>query len=303
MSRLCNVALGALLVTAPALTAGATVRRVQHEYDLADYQGDVDTSFATLAYDAQHGELFVITGDTISVFRKGLKVFGFKTDPRMGIAFSVVALDDGDLLVASVRGLYRCNFRGRLVGRFELKGAPPGVAGIQPNFVQRAAGKLYLAATTSHLVVIAEEDGTYVASYDLARLVFGNKVTHDHDIAGFSVDPNGHMLFTVPALFKAYIVSPNGKVHDFGKAGSKHGAFNIARAIVRDERGIVYVADMLRSTVILFDSDLQFIGEIGGPGEHRGSLIAPVSLAVGDGLLFVSQGAERGVGVFRIVGD
>jgi hypothetical protein len=299
MSVLRHAALVTLLAAAPALAAGPTVQRVQHEYDLADYQGDVDTSFATVEYEREHGELFVIAGNVISVFVKGLKVFEFTTDPRVGTAYSVASLEDGDLLIASIHGLFRCNFRGRLIGPFKLKSAPPRVAELLPNWVQRVGGKLYIASTRAFLVAVAEEDGTFVASYDLAALVFKNKLTDDHEIAGFSVDPNGNMLFTVPALFKAYIVSPDGKVHAFGQPGSRNGNFNIARAIVRDERGILYVADMLRSTVILFDSDLQFIGEFGG----YGNLITPMSLAAGDDLLFVSQGAGRGVAVFRVVTD
>jgi hypothetical protein len=276
---------------------------VQHAYDLADYQGEVELSWAKVAYDPEHHELFVVAGETVSVFKRGLKVFEFKTAPEVGLAFSVAPLENGDLLVASVRGAFRLDFRGGLIGRFEVKGAPGGLADFRPNFVQRVAGKLYLASTPAHRVLVVEEDGTFVASYDLAALAFKNKVTDDHEITGFSVDPQGNLLFTVPALFKAYIVSPDGSVRDFGTPGSRNGGFNVVGAIVRDQRGILYVADVLRSVVIVFDHELQYVGEIGGLGTHQESLFAPASLAVGDDFLFVSQGASRGVRVFRVVAD
>ena len=208
---LTTAALTALLAIAPAAMAAPSIKRIQHEYDLSDYEGDVDTSFANVAYDPEHGELFVIAGSTVSIFRKGLKVFQFETDPQIGLASSVAPLESGELLVASVSGAFRCNFRGRLIERFTLKNAPAGLADFRPNSVHRVAGKLYLASTNAYRVVVAKEDGTFIASYDLAALAFNNKLTDDHEIGGFSVDPKGNLLFTVPALFKAYIVSPDGQ--------------------------------------------------------------------------------------------
>jgi hypothetical protein len=148
--------------------------------------------------------------------------------------------------------------------------------------------------------VVIDPDGKFLAFHDL-RALAGDKKTEERALGGFSVDEAGNLLFTVPTLFTAYVVSPGGEVKSFGSPGSREGRFNIAGAIARDETGTVYVADVLRCVVLFFDgNDFKYLGETGGRGYGPGRLIAPSSMVVGNNWLFISQGAERGVNAYRV---
>ena len=40
------------------------------------------------------------------------------------------------------------------------------------------------------------------------------------ELNGFTVDDHGNLYFTVPVLFSAFVLSPQGDVRTFGKPGS-----------------------------------------------------------------------------------
>jgi hypothetical protein len=181
-----------------------------------------------------------------------------------------------------------------------FSGLPKNVVWTTSSSVQRVRGRVYLFDRVARRVLVVGEDGKYVALRDLAPLIGPTQQSDEQEIRGFSVDEEGNFLFTIPTNFKAYIVSPRNEIKSFGTAGSRPGRFNVVGPIVRDEHGIVYVGDLLRSVVMLFDKDLNFLVEVGGRGSGPGRLVAPSFLAAGNGKLFVAQGASRGVSVFRV---
>jgi hypothetical protein len=123
----------------------------------------------------------------------------------------------------------------------------------------------------------------------------------DLGLRGFNVDREGNILFTIQPLFSAFTMSPEGEIRAFGTKGSAPGKFNIVGGIARDDAGNYYVADILKSAVLLFDKDLQWRKEFGYRSGRPSGLVAPEDMvAVGD-RLFVSQRARAGVSVFRIV--
>ena len=66
--------------------------------------------------------------------------------------------------------------------------------------------------------------------------------------------------------------------------------------------GYIYVADRLRSVVLVFDPSFRFQTEFGYRGDRPSSLIVPDDLAIdGKGNVYVGQAANRGVSVFRVV--
>jgi hypothetical protein len=276
--------------------------RVWFAYQLTDYQGEIGTSFASVTYDRDHDELFVVRGQTVGVFKEGLRIDQFKLADEIGPAAALAVLgESGDLLVLGLSGkLFRCNYRGRLIAPFELVNPPPGFERFWPTRVEFVNGKIYLLDPKGFRALVVDLEGKALAVYDLEMLAFEGKAPDNREIKGFSVDRNGNLLFTVPASFKAYVVSADGKVRVFGTPGSRPGKFNVVGPIIADENGIVYVGDLLRSVVMLFDPDLNFLKELGGRGWHEGSLVVPSFLAAGNGFLFVSQGGKRGVKVFNV---
>ncbi len=154
--------------------------------------------------------------------------------------------------------------------------------------------------------VVTDRNGVFRKGYDLANILEIPEADRPNtEIFGFSLDADGNMLFTVPVLFKAYVVSPEGKVTgSFGKAGSAPGMFGVVSGIAKDDQGNYLVVERLRSVVMVFDKEFRFLQEFGYRGDKPGNLIRPSELAVGNaGKLYVTQVRNRGVSVFSIVSD
>jgi DNA-binding beta-propeller fold protein YncE len=279
--------------------------RLEYRYNLATVAGDIHTSAATLNYDRQANELYVVGYGQVRVFNAaGMEVFRFGDDTALGIIYGVAALEDGDLLVVSYRdgkpGLLRCNFRGEILKAVELQGVPDAFQGFGANRIAYQGGRVYLADEAGMRVLVVDPAGKYLASYDLAAIIDEAKRRQDYGLNGFAVDRDGNMLFTVAPLFKAFVVSLSGQVRSFGSPGSAPGKFGIVAGIGADARGRYYVADSLKCVVIVFDRDLNFVGQFGTRGARPGQLIGPTSLAVADSRVFVSQQGNRGVTVYQV---
>jgi hypothetical protein len=167
-------------------------------------------------------------------------------------------------------------------------------------------GNFFLVGTNGMRAIVADKQGVFQKGYDFAQILeIPEKDRPDTEITGFSLDRNGNMLFTVTVLFKAYVVSPDGKVEGaFGKAGSAPGMFGVVGGIVVDDNGNYLVVERLRSVVMVFNKEFRFLHEFGYRGDKPGNLIRPSELAVGNsGKLYVTQSRNRGVAVFSVTSD
>lgn len=307
MAALAHIALAnlaSLLLAVPAPSPDAV--KVTYLYSLSTAFGTVPLDAVTLSYDRQHHEIFVTGDGPARVFNQsGMEVFTFDDDPNLGRVRAVATLEGGDLLVLSWlesgAALIRCTFRGEFLSRLELRGVPADFAGANYTMMRQQGGKLYLADPSAMKVLVVDGEGSHVASWDLARLLEIAEQRLDFGIRGFNVDKDGNILFTVQALFKAYVLSPAGDMQAFGTRGGAPGKFNVVSGIARDDAGYFYVADILKSVVIVFDPEFRFVREFGYRGRGPHNLAAPEDLAVADGKLFVSQHARMGVSVFQVV--
>ncbi len=277
-------------------------------YDLSSSTGPATSSWASLTYDRDHREVFVVdtTDGTVGIFNDaGMEVFRFGDDSDLGAVIAVAALEDGDLLALSYLAgkpkLFRCNFRGELKGEVKLEGVPAEISGsFSPTALVYQNQKLYLADKGGMKVVVADLSGACLASFDLLKLMkIEAKHRNDATMHAFNVDHEGNLLFTDAPLFKVFVVSPAGAIRSFGVHGGSPGKFNITGGVARDEQGRFFVSDVLRGVVSVFDQDFEFLGDFGERGWAPGQLIAPLDLAVADGKVFVSQSAGRGVSVFK----
>jgi sugar lactone lactonase YvrE len=168
-------------------------------------------------------------------------------------------------------------------------------------------------------VVVIDEAGRFEKGYDLGREIkpfvprdevlrelaaydWRKKQLEDIDLNGFAVDDQGNLFFTVPVLFSAFRLSPDGELTPFGRSGSGKGKFGVVAGIATDEAGYIYVSDRLRSVVLVFDRALMFQTEFGYRGNQPSNLIVPDDLAVDSrGNVYVGQAANRGVSVFKVV--
>lgn len=294
-----------LIASATPPVAGAGFKET-YQYRLSTNFGPLPFLVANLNFDPDHREMYVTGDGTVRVFNEaGMEVYTFPEDPQVGGIARITAVDGGDLVAQVYReqrlALVRLNFRGEWLGEISPHGVPAGYEGaLRQGVLRYRNGRLYLADTTEMRVVVLDLTGACVASFDLAEKIQEASRRADLGIRGFNVDGQGNVLFTVQPLFRAYVLSPEGDLRSFGTRGSAPGKFNVVSGIARDDVGNYYVADILKSAVLVFDPEFRFVREFGYRGGAEWNLVAPEEIEIGAGKLYVSQHARRGVSVFRI---
>jgi DNA-binding beta-propeller fold protein YncE len=278
-------------------------------YYLSDFDGAIPINTANFSVDEQRKEIYVVDHGqgVVRVFnRSGMEVYQFGEDGELGEVFDIAVREDGNMFVLTKGSpqpsLVLCDFRGKPLSTLALKNLPPDFSGFTPYRMVYRRGLLYLLDLSSMRIVVADSDGRFQKGYDaIALMGVAEEKRGATEIAGFNVDREGNILFTVPVLFRAYRLTPEGKLTGFGTPGSAPGKFNIAAGIVSDNHGYYYVADRLKSAIIVFDKNFDFVTEFGFRGPRPGNLIAPKNLALDvQGRLYVSQLANRGISVFNI---
>jgi hypothetical protein len=299
-------ALLALLLAMSPAAAGAQLVQPEFLYKLSSLTGFIPFQGASIVRDPYHDETLVVTGGRVRIFNSSaMEVFSFGEDPALGGVAGAAAVEDGDFLLLTFRearpSVVRANFRGELRSRIELRGIPadyPPDLGF--NAIGYAKNRIYLANLGAMRLLVFDMEGDFIAQHDLMALADPTQKAADHGIRGFSVAPNGDVLFTVPTLFKACVLSPDGTYRSFGVKGSAPGKFNVISGIAVDEQGHYYVADVLKSAILVFDKDFRWLKEFGYRGNRPSSIFSPVDVAAGGGKLYVSQYARKGVSVFKM---
>ncbi len=299
---------GSLVLGAGSIDLAAAVN-TSFLYTLSNFSGPVPYNWASIFVDEARNEIYVVDpreGDVRIFDKNGMEVYRFGDDGGLGMVVGVVVKKDGSILVLSKRNLKSaiilCNYRGEPLSELELKNFPPKFSGFSPDRMAYREGRLYLLDSISMKIAVTETNGFFLKGYDVGSMLGGEeKKRVESVIDGFSVDREGNVLFTIPVFFSAYRLSPDGKVRSFGGRGSGPGGFGIVGGIVADDRGNYYVADRLKSVILIFDKDFRFQKEFGYRGMNPGNLIGPKSLVLDNlGRLYVSQLRSRGVSVFKI---
>ena len=278
----------ALIAAKPAWCAA----RAAYLYSLSDPSVRADYGAAGLSWDRVNSELYIASPTSVGVFSdSGMMVHSFAGDASAGAPVGVAPLESGEMVVLAVAegstALWRCNFRGEPVVRIDL---PAGFASFGGNLLAAAAGKLYLANSQTLQVLVLGLDGKKIAFHDLgSQLGFDEAKRSENDIRGFSVDRAGNIYFTIPTQFLAFVASPQGNVRSFGMRGSTPGKFSVVSGIAADDEGHIFVSDVLRAVVMVFDARFRFLGEFGYRGNGPENLVGPSTVVVGNGRLYVTQ--------------
>ena len=310
-----------LLTPSDAVFAGA---RASFRFPLSNFSGPVRSQWAKLAIDREHNEIYALNqrANDIRIFDEhGMETFVF--GDGYANAADIAIGHDGDIWILTTgyqsAAVHLLNYRGEHVAELELKNIPAKFSEFIADRLVYKNRSLYLVDSDALLVVVVDERGYFKAGHDLNTAV-KPKITREKrerkvenvdwkkkqlasiELNGFSVDDHGNMYFTVPVLFSAFRLSPQGDVSPFGRSGSSPGKFGVVAGIAVDGEGHVYVADRLRSVILVFDRYLRFQGEFGYRGDRPSNLIVPDDLAVDNrGNVYVGQAANRGVSVFRVV--
>jgi len=276
-------------------------------YTLSSFTGPVRHDFSRLAVDRARSEVYALYQNGIRVFNEsGMEVYQFGEDLDLGLIADIAVDDRGDILLLVYRGsraaIIRCNYRGEPQSEIALRGVPPEFEDFAPNRMVSQRGTLYLASTSGLKIVTADREGAVTKGYDLFRLFeLEDKDRGNVELGGFSVDREGNMLMTVPVLFRASVLSPDGTMIWFGRPGGAPGKFNIVGGIVRDSQGNVLVVDRLKGSLLAFDRTFDFLAQFASSGRKPGQLIFPDELAIDDrDRLYVTQAGKRGISVFTL---
>jgi DNA-binding beta-propeller fold protein YncE len=319
-----SISLFALLALGPWNPASAGVT-ASFRYPLSNFSGPVPSHWAKLAVDQERGEVYALNqrANDIRIFDEhGMEIFVF--GDGYSSAADIAIGEDGDIFILSTgyqtATVHLLNYRGEHVSEIALKNVPESFSKFIPDRLLYGKQALYLVDSDSLLVVRVDEEGSYQKGYDLNVAMrpfldrekrkqkeiqeddWAKRQLEDINLNGFTVDDHGNMFFTVPVLFSAFRLSPGGEVAQFGRPGSGPGKFGVVAGIATDEMGYIYVADRLRSVVLVFDPGFDFQTEFGYRGDRPSSLMVPDDLAIDrEGNVYVGQAANRGVSVFRVV--
>ncbi len=301
--------------------------KVQFQYRLANFNGIVPSLWARLALDKETTELYALDRHEreVRIFNEAaMQVFAIGEDIELSGADDIALGEEGTLYVVYGNSpghtILKLNYKGEEIDRTGLSGVPEELMPFRPDQVEFVDGHLYLADSNSLSIVIAETGGRFVKGYRLPAILQQNaeKLNLDAEdgllkddrqipasLGGFCVDRHGVMFFTVPAMFAAFKLTGDGKVQSFGQPGSSAGKFGVVGGIGTDGSGNLYIADRLRCVVLIFDRNFKFLTEFGYRGSRPGSLIVPNDVVVDDsrGTVYVSQAANRGVSVYRLISN
>ncbi len=280
-------------------------------YKLSDFSGTVPFSWVRMSVDTGRREIYVTDEDyAVRVFNDaGMEIYRFNEDGALGSVRDVAVNKEGNILVLSYAvsppgkySIIRCNYRGDPLANLELTNIPPEFSrGFVPGTLAYREGRIYATDKSSMKVLVTDEQGLFEQAIDLFALTgLDEKKRRDYEIMGFSVDREGNILFTVPVMFRAFKLAPDRTLASFGERGGAPGKFNVAAGIVSDDKGYYYVADRLKSVVMIYDRNFNFLDQVGYRGFAAGNLIVPTDMAVLGDKLYVTQAAGRGVSVFSI---
>ena len=277
-------------------------------YSLSNFTGPIPYNWSRVVADKERNEIYVLYQNTIRVFNEsGMEIYRFGDDLDLGQIVDIAIDKNGDILLLTYRQtggqIVHCNYRGEPKSNIELKNLPRQFSNFSPTRIVCRDGDIYLASLMELNAVIADDQGNFKKGFDLFSLLeLQEKDRGNVEIIGFSVDREGNMLFTVPTLFRACTLSPDGKLGWFGRPGSAPGRFNIAAGIARDSKGNYLVVDKLKCAVMVFDQNFKFISQFSERGYKPGYLIAPDDIAIDNGdRIYVTQAARRGVSVFSLI--
>ena len=277
-------------------------------YSLANFHGKVPYSDVRVRVDRARDEVYVVERGIIRVFNKtGMEFYLFGDNPELESIYDL-AVDEKGGFPAVIVQLYPprrpeifphpLQLPGRCEGETDSDGAGLSIfSRFFPNYMFYRDGKFLFLGSSSMQVVVTDRNGVFQNGYNLADILeIPEKDRPDTEIFGFSLDAEGNMLFTVPVLFKAYVVTPEENWR-----GLREGRLRTRAVRNRQRHRQGRPGELPRggapsqAVVMVFDKDFRFVQEFGYRGDKPANLIRPNELAIGNaGKIYVTQFEEPG---------
>ena len=300
------VAIALLIITLTSTSGRADVKGY-FLYSLSDFTGSIPYSWARVSLDQERNEVYVLYGNSLRIFNEaGMEVYRFGDDLDVGMISDMAIEPSGDILLLAYKDskgdIIQCNYRGVPKSTLWLSNLPDEFSKFAPNRMIHRQGTLYFLSPNEMKIVVTDSQGIFKKGYDLIPLLEREEKDRGNmEVTGFSIDKEGNILFTVSTLFRACILSADGKIDWFGKPGSIPGKFNIVGGITRDSKGNYLVVDKLKCAVMVFDKTFNFITQFGYRGLKPDNLIVPNDIAIDNrDRIYVTQAGKRGISVFKL---
>jgi len=174
-----------------------------------------------------------------------------------------------------------------------IQGAGPGQLQ-QPRYVAVAPdGRIYVADSANHRIVVFDPDGTYASEWG----GFGEAQGQFNEPWGIAIADDGTVYVADTWNHRIQAFDPEGvPLNSWGSFVSTEGGlgqpgvFWGPRGIAVDNNGNLFVTDTGNKRVQVFDPNGGFISQFGGGGVEAGFLEEPVGIAVGpDGSIYVAD--------------
>jgi len=300
----------AFLFVSSVITEAQPVRG-NYLYTLSNFTGPIPYNWSRVVVDEKRNEIYVLYQNFIRVFNEhGMEIYNFGDDLDLGHTVDVAIDREGNIFLLSYKDsgqgneltITKCDYKGEPQSKIELKNLPPEFSGFGPNRMVFHKDYLYFASQSSLVVVVTDTNGVFKEGYNILPLLeLEEKEKQGAQMAGFSVDKNGNILFTIPPLFRVYKLSPNRELSAFGKPGGAPGKFNIVSGIVSDSKGNIVVVDKLKCSILVYDKNFNFLTQFATRGYRRENLIAPDDIGIDkNDRIYVTQSSKRGVNVYRL---
>ena len=290
--------------------------QVSFQHLLSNFSGPVRMQLAQLSYDPSRKELYTLNqGTEMRIFNsQGMEIYSLGSETNLGFVSDMTVGATGEMYLLTQHyaknGIRVLNYRGEFEAAISLNGLPEKLQSFVPDRIEYHLGQFYLLSSNKLQIVIADQTGKFIRYHDLGKQLEDVAAEQDqtkkklisYDINGFNVGPDGTIYMTAATLFSAFRLHADGRLDIFGRSGSGPGKFGVVAGIASDSKGNVYVSDMLRSVVMLFNPSLEFLGEFGYRGDRPEDMIVPNNLVVDStmGYIYVSQAANKGVGVYKV---
>jgi DNA-binding beta-propeller fold protein YncE len=182
----------------------------------------------------------------------------------------------------------------RIIGK---NGDKPGEFSRPRGLAVDADGNIYVADTGNHRVQKFDSDGAFITSFGK----FGTGIGELHSPNGIAVDDKRNIYITDAANNKLVRFGPDGGYqNEWG--GRELGLYG-PRDIAISPDGKVYIVDQGRSRITRFDPVTESFDSFGSPGKGEGEFGEPMGIAIGDGLVFVTESGNSRIQVFDLEGN
>lgn len=207
----------------------------------------------------------------------------------VGVAFVGDALYVADSALGEI---FVFNVKGKLTRTIKGLDRPTGLAW-DPQ-----AGRLYVADTMSHNIVVLDADGEQL-------FAFGGRGT---DSGQFNYPSHlalagGRLYVNDTMNFRLQVFSLEGNfVSSFGRHGDGTGDFAQPKGVGIDSDGNIYVVDALFNRVQIFDKGGALLLAFGGDGAAPGEFWLPSGMHIADDRIYVADSYNQRVQIFQFLG-